>query len=80
MNRYLVRNFKWIENLGKVPAKVFWQAHNFVPAKKQWLAGMVLKFRLYKYRLCPFDQDLGFPYCLNAYLDKIPEIAGTEFY
>ena len=23
MNKYLVRNFKWIENLGKVPAKVY---------------------------------------------------------
>ena len=23
MNKYLVKNFKWIENLGKVPAKVY---------------------------------------------------------
>ena len=23
MNKYLVRNFKWRENLGKVPAKVY---------------------------------------------------------
>ena len=23
MKKYLVRNFKWIENLGKVPAKVY---------------------------------------------------------
>ena len=27
MNKYLVRNFKWIENLGKVPAKVYRLEH-----------------------------------------------------
>ena len=27
MNKYLVRNFKWIENLGKVPAKVYRLVH-----------------------------------------------------
>ena len=34
MNKYLVRNFKWIENLGKVPAKVYrlGQGHNYTGA------------------------------------------------
>ena len=35
MNKYLVRNFKWRENLGKVPAKVYRLVYDL--KRKQYL-------------------------------------------
>ena len=37
MNKYLVRNFKWIENLGKVPAKVYRLAEHVFDFKNSTL-------------------------------------------
>ena len=44
MNKYLVRNFKWRENLGKVPAKVY-RLDKLLLTFTCPCAGMVLKVK-----------------------------------